>query len=312
MLDDPTSEGSAVFACLPSYSIISASGADARAFLHAQLSNDVEHQAPDTARRAGYCSPKGRLLASFLVISRADGFLLQVSRDIAAAIARRLAMYVMRSKVKIADEGEAWAQYGIWGNGCSARLSDLGLNPPAVPLQVAEAAGRILVCIAPERYLLLTPPGLESTLAGSFRAVPADGWNLADVRAGVPQISLPTQDQFVPQMANFELVGGIDFKKGCSPGQEIVARSQYLGKLKRRMYRAETDAGDATQVAPGQDVFGDEPQAAGMVVSVAQRPEGGIELLAVMQSAVAENGAPIHLGAPDGPLARIVTLPYAL
>ncbi len=312
MNNHPTAGAGAVFAPLPHYSTISVTGADARAFLHAQLSNDIEHQAADTARRAGYCSPKGRLLASFLVISRPDGFLLQVSRDIAAVIAKRLAMYVMRSKVKVADEGEAWAHYGIWGNGCGARLGEMGLNPPLAPLQVAETAGRIAVCIAPERFLLLAPPGFESTLGAGFRAVSADGWDLADVRAGVPQISLATQDQFVPQMANFELVGGIDFKKGCYPGQEIVARSQYLGKLKRRMYRAETDAGDATQVAPGQDVFGDEPQAAGMIVSVARRPEGGIELLAVMQSAVAESGAAIRLGAPDGPLARIVALPYAL
>ena len=312
MNDNPDSKDGAVFAPLPQYSMLSATGADARAFLHAQLSNDVEHLAANVARRAGYCSPKGRLLASFLVVPRTDGFLLQVSRDLAASIAKRLSMYVLRSKVRIADESETWAQYGVWGPGGGARLRALGIEVPSDPMQSLESEGRMLVCISPERYLLLCAPGFETALAGGLREASVEDWNLADVRAGLPQISLPTQDQFVPQMANFELIGGIDFKKGCYPGQEIVARSQYLGKLKRRMYRAEIDAGHETLVAPGRDVFGDEAQPAGMIVSSAQRPDGGNEFLVVMQSVLAESGAPIRLGAPDGPPARILALPYAL
>lgn len=301
-----------MFAPLPQVSTLFATGADARAFLHAQLSNDIAHLPDDVARRAGYCSPKGRLLASLLVIPHADGYLMQVSSDIATAIARRLSMYVLRAKVRITDESATWTQYGIWGGECRARLEAIGLRAPQAVMQVTSAEGRLLVCVAPERYLLLADAGTEAVLAGGFRRVAAHGWSLAEVRAGVALIGLATQDQFVPQMANFELVGGIDFRKGCYPGQEIVARSQYLGKLKRRMYRVATDADDAAIVAPGRDVYGGEPQAAGMIVNVAPRPEGGSECLAVIQSAVAESGAPIRLGAPDGPVAQVIDLPYAL
>lgn len=312
MNDNPDSKGEAVFAPLPQYSTLSATGADARAFLHAQLSNDVEHLPGNMARRAGYCSPKGRLLASFIVIPQTDGFLLQLSRDIAAPIAKRLSMYVLRSKVKVADESETWAQYGVWGHGSGARLRVLGMDVPSDPMKSIEAEGRILVCIAPERYLLLSAPGAGASLADELREASVEDWNLADVRAGLPQITLPTQDQFVPQMANFELIGGIDFKKGCYPGQEIVARSQYLGKLKRRMFRAETDTSDQTLVAPGRDVFGNEAQAVGMIVTAARRPEGGSEFLVVMQSELADSGSPVHVGAPDGPPARVLALPYAV
>jgi folate-binding protein YgfZ len=142
------------------------------------------------------------------------------------------------------------------------------------------------------------------------RAAP-ELWTLADLRAGLPLVTLPTQDQFVPQMANFELIGGIDFKKGCYPGQEVVARTQYLGKLKRRMYRGEIDD-QASAPLPGQDLFGAEPQAIGTIVNAAPRPEGGSEFLAVLQSSAVEQGDPIHVGTPEGPLARIASLPYAL
>jgi folate-binding protein YgfZ len=303
--------GEAVFAPLPQFALLSVTGADARAFLHGQLSNDVEHLPNDAARRAGYCSPKGRLLASLLLIPQAEGFLLQLSRDIAAPIAKRLAMFVMRSKVKVADAGEAALQFGAWGRDAAAQLRECGLDVPAQPMQVATGPNGTVIALAAERFLVIGPAAAEARLADKFARVPADGWTLADVRAGVPTVTLPTQDQFVPQMANFELIGGIDFKKGCYPGQEIVARSQYLGKLKRRMYRGEVAAG-ASAPAPGQDLFGAEPQAIGMVVNAAPRPEGGYEFLAVMQSSAVEDGGALHLGAHDGPAARIASLPYAV
>jgi len=141
--------------------------------------------------------------------------------------------------------------------------------------------------------------------------VSPEWWTLEDVRAGIPQVTLATQDHFVPQMANFELIGCVDFKKGCYPGQEIVARSQYLGKLKRRMYRGTIEDGSPAPVA-GQDLFSGEPQAIGTIVSAAPRPEGGYEFLAVMQSSAAESGDALRLGAPDGPVARLASLPYAV
>jgi folate-binding protein YgfZ len=309
---DLITRGEAVFAPLPQFALLSVSGADARAFLHGQLSNDVEHLAAGVARRAGYCSPKGRLLASLLVIPHAEGFMLQLSRDLAAPIAKRLTMYVLRSKVKVADAGEAWMQYGAWGRDAAALLRESGFEVPAQAMQVAACQNGLVVCVDGGRYLVIAPAQAGAALAARFAQVAPEWWTLADVRAGVPLVTLPTQDQFVPQMANFELIGGIDFKKGCYPGQEIVARSQYLGKLKRRMYRGQTDGEAPSAPVPGQDVFGSEPQAVGMIVNAAPRPEGGYEFLAVMQSAAAEEGGPIRIGAPDGPAVRIASLPYAV
>lgn len=309
---DLIAKGAAVFAPLTQFALLTVAGADAGAFLHAQLSNDVEHLGAGGARRAGYCSAKGRLLASFLVIARGADFLLQVSRDIAAPIAKRLSMYVLRSKVKVAEAGEGLSQFGVWGRDAASLLRSAGLAVPNEPMQVAEAQGRWVAALGGDRFLVIGSPETAAVLAGNFSQVSAEWWTLAEVRAGLPQVGLATQDQFVPQMANFELVGGVDFKKGCYPGQEIVARTQYLGKLKRRMYRGTLDESAAAAPAPGQDVFGAGPQAIGTIVSGAPRPEGGYEFLAVMQSSAAEGGEAIRLGAPDGPLARMASLPYAV
>ena len=309
---DLIAKGGAVFAPLSQFGLLIVSGEDARAFLHGQLSNDIEHLSADGARRAGYCSAKGRLLATFLVVPHLEGFLLQISRDIAATVAKRLSMYVLRSKVKVADISDAWAQFGAWGSDAAQLLQTAGFDVPAEAMGVTGTAQRCIVALGERRFLVLGPSETATLLAASFKQVAPEGWTLADVRAGLPQVTLATQDQFIPQMANLELVGGVDFKKGCYPGQEIVARTQYLGKLKRRMYRGSIEAPALPAPAPGNDLFGAEPQAIGTILSSAPRPEGGYEFLAVMQSSAVERDEPIHVGAPDGPVARIGSLPYAL
>lgn len=248
------------------------------------------------------------MLASFLVVPRPDGFLLQVARDIAAPIAKRLSMYVLRSKVKVSDAG--LAQFGLWGRDAGARLRSAGFDVPADAMGVTGANDRSVVALGDGRFLVLGLPETAALLASGFAEVAPEWWTLADVRAGIPQVSLATQDHFVPQMANFELIGGVDFKKGCYPGQEIVARSQYLGKLKRRMYRGTVQTSSAP--VPGQDLFSGEPQAIGTIVSAAPRPEGGYEFLAVMQSSAAEANNELRIGAPDGPVAHLASLPYAV
>jgi folate-binding protein YgfZ len=243
---------------LSRYGLLNVTGADARAFLHAQLTNDVQHLPADRAALAGWCSAKGRLLASFLVIPAADGFLLQLARDLAAPVAKRLSMFVLRAKVKIADVSDAWAQFGVW---------DADFQQP----DVAWEGDRARVRIGERRYLELAP---ESEASPSLNANADESqWTLQEVRAGRPLITAATQDQFVPQMVNLEQLGGVDFKKGCYPGQEIVARAQYRGQVKRRMVHAKAPAG--ASLAPGQDFNG------GTVVDAAPS-ENGTELLAVM------------------------------
>jgi hypothetical protein len=217
--------------------LLAVTGADARAFLHAQLTNDIANLPPDRAALAGWCTAKGRLLASMLVIPSPQGFLLQLARDLAPAIAKRLSMYVLRSKVKIADESHAWAQYGVWDSGL--KLSGVAWEGEVVTVRVDEG-----------RFLRMGPAGKFSLAATK----PEEAWTLDEIRAGRPLISAATQDKFVPQMVNFEALGAVSFEKGCYPGQEIVARAQYRGEVKRRMVRVQVPAG--TELKPGQEYNG--------------------------------------------------------
>jgi tRNA-modifying protein YgfZ len=289
---------------------LSVSGDDARAFLHAQLTNDIEHLPEHRARLAGWCSAKGRLLATFLVVPRPSGYLLQLSRDLAPTAAKRLSMFVLRAKVKIADVSDEFLQLGIWGAGAEARLAALGLEVAKGELTLGGSGNLAALRMGDERFLLLGPArniaDVETRLA--LRAADEGEWNLAEIRAGRPRILQATQDLFVPQMVNLEVLGGVDFKKGCYPGQEIVARTQYRGQLKRRMVRARAEAG--VTLAPAQDLFSDDlpGQASGTVVSVAPA-DGATELLAVVPVGSVAEGTPIRI-APEGAALEILDLPY--
>jgi len=214
------------------YGLLSVTGADARGFLHAQLTNDISKLPADRSALAGWCTAKGRLLATMLVIPSPDGFLLQLARDLAPAVARRLTMFVLRSKVKIADESDAWAQFGVWKGLSAVTWEDGSVSVPVGSLRHLKIGkGLALDCSRKEQ-----------------------DWTLEEIRAGRPWISAATQDQFVPQMVNLEQIGGVDFQKGCYPGQEIVARAQYRGEVKRRMVRVQAPAG--TELKAGQDFNG--------------------------------------------------------
>ena len=237
---------------LTRYGLLSVTGDDAREFLHAQLTRDIRALPADRAALAGWCSAKGRLLASLLVIPAPQGFLLQLSRDLAVPVAKRLSMFVLRAKVKIADESEQWVQDGLW---------DVDSDAP----EVEWSGGVATVRVGERRYLQVGPPSAMTAAPTAAE----EAWTLQEIRAGRPLITGATQDQFVPQMVNFEKLGAIDWQKGCYPGQEIVARAQYRGQVKRRMVLLRSPEGAA--LSPGQEFQG------GVVVDRA-----GDELLAVM------------------------------
>jgi folate-binding protein YgfZ len=217
------------------YGLLAVTGTDARDFLHAQLTNDIANLPADRAALAGWCTAKGRLLASFLVIPAKEGFLLQLARDLAPTVAKRLSMFIFRSKVKIADESDAWAQYGIWDQS----LDVAGVRWDADVVTVRVHDGRF---VRIGKGLSLAPTRDE------------EDWTLEEIRAGRPLISAATQDQFVPQMVNFETLGAINFQKGCYPGQEIVARAQYRGEVKRRLSRVQLPQG--VELKPGEHFQG--------------------------------------------------------
>ena len=282
--------------------VIRAQGDEAAKFLHGQLTQDFALLGPQQGRLAAYLSPKGRMLASFIGCQRsATEVLLVCSRDLLAATLKRLSMFVLRTKVKLTDASDEFALYGLAGD---ALISIAGSACPA--WSKADFDDQILVHLYPAlgqpRGLWIAPQGSP---APQGQALDAALWAWGEVRSGVATLSAPLVETFVPQMLNYESVGGVNFKKGCYPGQEVVARSQFRGQLKRRTYLAHSPSA----LAVGAEIFTaeDAEQAVGLVVQSAPAPAGGWDALVCLQT----HASSADLRAGPAPLA-LQPLPYAL
>jgi folate-binding protein YgfZ len=310
--------------------LIAATGADAATFLHGQLTNDVANLPVGEVRLAGYCTPKGRLQAT-MTMWRAEGsaeapgatpgtIYLHVPLALQPAFQKRLSMFVMRAKAKLIDATQDPRNAVVLGVGGAragaALLQHVASLPPGVHTSVEHADGTVLRladAFGAPRYLWLTSvdaalaalPALKDTLALGG----TDAWELSGIHAGIAQVTSATLEQFVPQMINLELVGGVNFKKGCYPGQEIVARSQYLGKLKRRTALA-TIADPA--VVAGEELFSqDDPaQPCGMVVNATPNGAGGVDALVEIKLAALEQS--VHVGSTGGAPVTFLPMPYSL
>ena len=311
---------------LPQWGLILVEGPDAASFLQNQLTNSILGlqrilpgsiaQAYEAVRLVGYCNPKGRLLASAwcgLFPSSAESeerYALFISKDIAASIAKRLSMYVLRSKVKVVDLSADWVISGLYGS--DEQISDFEFDDSCIALRMPD----VLVNDQAIARLLVACPQNSSLNSINTNEV-LDVWNVLEVLSAIPRIVQATQEQFVPQMINFESVAGVDFKKGCYPGQEIVARSQYRGAIKRRLQLAhlnDIELGNSF-VMPGAELFHskDPSQPAGMVVLSARSPiePERTDLQIECKLEALEDGE-IHLGSPEGPVLKIDLLPYPL
>jgi folate-binding protein YgfZ len=292
---------------LADWGVIRASGADAASFLHGQLTQDTEHLQDAEARLAGYCSAKGRLLASFVVWRPApDELLLACSADVLPGVLKRLSMFVLRAKCKLLD---ASAELPLWGLAGEAALAAAGAA--ALPVWGRLASDGADVIRLPDAVVdgLATPRALcIGACPAGLPALDLDVWRWLEVHSGVARIVAATAEQFVPQMVNLELVGGVNFQKGCYPGQEIVARSQYRGTLKRRAQVLHADA----PLQPGQEVFhsADPGQPAGMVVLAGSA--GGRHAALVELKIASLAAGSLHASAADGSLLRLAALPYAI
>lgn len=292
-----------------------ATGEDAAAFLHGQFCNDILALSEGNAQWNGWCSPKGRLLVTLLAWSAKQGLFLMLPRSLQPAIQKRLQMFVLRAKVKLADESDTWVRFGVAGPNAGTQLRDVaGTVPETAMSSVHVDAGRIIK-LAANRYVVIASPDnavpLWNQLAATAVPVGAPVWDWLSIQEGIITVLPETQDAFVPQMANFELVGGVSFKKGCYPGQEIVARTQYRGILKRRMVLAHIDG--TTLPVPGEKFFsasfGD--QAAGEVANAAPSPGGGFDMLVVAQIG-AINDNDLRYATVEGPTVSIRALPYVV
>lgn len=294
---------------LADWGVIRARGAEAASFLQGQLTSDIVGLPAGWAVLAGYCSPKGRLLASFIVWSPApEEILLACSADLLAATLKRLSMFVLRAKCRLSDASDELALWGLAGSAVPGTLQapwsmrTTGEMTQTVRLPDVAGVPRALQC--------------QPAAAPAPAAALLDGaaWRWLEVRSGVVRIVAATVDQFVPQMVNFELVGGVNFKKGCYPGQEVVARSQYRGTLKRRAMLLSLPPGVGPALVEGLEVFhdSDPAQPAGLVALAARGLDGEQLALVELKLALAESPGELRLGAADGPALRLEPLPYLL
>ena len=285
--------------------VIRVQGDDAAQFLHGQLTQDFALLGLSEARLAAFCNAKGRMQASFVALKRShDEILMVCSRDLLPQTLKRLSMFVLRAKAKLSDATAELALYGVSGAPAHAPLADTGVwgrveHDGALWVRLPDAAckRRALVLAASDAPAPAGPALNESV------------WAWLEVRSAVATLTQPVFEAFVPQMLNYESVGGVNFKKGCYPGQEVVARSQFRGTLKRRAYLVHTD----TEPSVGQDIYhaSDAEQPCGTVVQVAPHPTGGYDAIVSMQTS-ASDGAPLTLGEPSGAPLALLPLPYEL
>jgi folate-binding protein YgfZ len=298
-------------------SLIRANGDDAASFLHNQLSNDVEHLNQTQARYAAYCTPKGRMLASFLFWKTNEEIVLQCSASLQPAIQKRLQMFVMRSKLSLEDVSGQFAIFGLGGKAAEAfLLMQFNELPSTINDKISGDAGtliRVHDAFDSSRYQWIISQEKLATISvdipENLQKVDASVWRLGNIHAGLPQVVEQSKEKFVPQMINFELIGGVNFRKGCYPGQEIVARSQYLGKLKRRMAIA-TVKTDFIDVA--MEIFSenDLSQPCGIVVNAERNFGDDYACLVEIKLADQEQGK-VRLGNSNGPILEFLPLPYA-
>lgn len=304
---DPVAERAAVgeqtiVAPLGHLGLLQVSGPDAAGFLHNQLTSDVKHLAIGSVQHSAWCSAKGRMLASFLVCrSSPEDYQLQLSADLLPLIHKRLQMFVLRSKVAITDRSGQRELIGLAGPQAELALQAAALPIPAAPLSASWFADGEVIRLAGSRFEIAARgdavPAFWQSLRVHARPVGPSVWQWLDIQAGITLISERTREEFVPQMANFEQLGAVSFHKGCYPGQEIVARTQYLGKVKRHLYHAHS----LSPMRAGQAIYSpaNPQQPCGMIANGAPAPSGGHDALAIIQENFAAGGD-LRLGTPGG------------
>ncbi|NUT74697.1 folate-binding protein YgfZ [Pseudomonas sp. C1C7] len=302
---------SAFFCTLSHEGVLGVRGADAAKFLQGQLTCNLNYLSDSQASLGARCTQKGRMQSSFRILLEGDGVLLAMASELLEPQLADLKKYAVFSKSKLTDESAAWVRFGV--DHGDAALTSLGLELPQDTDSVVRNDGLIAIRVSPDRAELWAAADQADVIKGKLGALLAEGdlnqWLLGQIRAGIGQVMPGTRELFIPQMLNLQAVGGVSFKKGCYTGQEIVARMQYLGKLKRRLYRVKLDAGELPE--PGTQLFSPAHASAIGEVVLAARAERNIELLAVLQAEAAEAGD-LHVGALDGPALHLLDLPYEL
>ena len=315
----PSESGHGWLAPLSDLMALRVSGEDAESFLQGQLTNDLAALAEGAVQRTGLCSPKGRLLGDFIATRLNGDFVLVLSSALTESLHKRLAMFVLRAKVNIENISQASPALGLvcatsampsaWPNPMQAINDEQNrLMIGIESIEIAGASHRRVIALTPSDCLLEDLTRYESD---GFALAPTIWWHTTEVLAGTPRIGVPTSDAFVPQMINFELVGGVSFQKGCFPGQEVVARTQYLGKLKRRLQTGWIGAHDSAEV--GAEILDSNDSPVGTVVLIGPGEAVGqadrLFVLFETRLAALEDGKPLRLGSAA---ITVTSLPYEI
>lgn len=307
-----------VFADLEYMGVIAVHGQDAGSFLQSQFTNDTNSLDELSSQLNAYCTPKGRILGLMRIFRQGHTWYLRLPADSIEAVIQRLRMFVMRLNVTLEDVSENFLRIGVSGAAASDELGSAATDVPS-GIDAVMHRGDLTIVRVPglqpryEVYASSITAACELWDSLNVHGAPVgeSSWRLLEIQAGLPSVFSATAELFVPQMMNLELIKGVSFKKGCYPGQEIIARMHYLGTLKRRMYLGRIASDKAA--SPGDSLFpaGEKVQAVGRIVDAQPHPDGGQQALAVLQIASAEAGD-VFLGAADGPAFTLQSLPYSL
>nr|WP_314616255.1 folate-binding protein YgfZ [uncultured Pseudomonas sp.] len=302
---------SAFFSPLSHEGILAVRGSDAGKFLQGQLTCNINYLSLEHAGLGARCMVKGRMQSSFRILPEGNGYLLAMASDLLEAQLADLKKYAVFSKATLSDESAAWVRFGLQQG--DAALQALGLSVPASAGATVRHDGLIAITASAGRVELWVPADnaarVRETLAATLPEGSLNDWLLGQIRAGIGQVMGPTRELFIPQMINLQAVDGVSFKKGCYTGQEIVARMQYLGKLKRRQYRLALAEQQAP--APGAEIFSPTHGSSVGEVVLAASTGQGCELLAVLSADAVEDDN-LHLGSLQGPRLALLSLPYEL
>lgn len=269
--------------------LIEVKGDDKNTFLQGQLTNDINQISDSISQLSGLCTPKGRLRALFTIFNHHENLYLQLPQALAETNLKRLKMFVMMSKVELTDVSNDIARIAIYGKSAEKILSEYGFNIPEKYNDVTQFGARTLIRLAGKTARFECIASFEDMkqlwqkLSPQAQLIDTSHWRLLDIQAGIPTVFSQTNESFIPQMLNLQALNGINFKKGCYTGQEIVARMQYLGKLKRRMYIAHCDTTENAE--PGQLLYSASStsgQGVGHIVDTQVALDGGIDLTAVI------------------------------
>ncbi len=302
---------------LSSYGIIQATGEDTQSFLHGQFTNDLNHVTETISQISGYCNPKGRLLSVFRVFIYENKYFLLMPKDVLEPVLNKLSMFKLMAKVDLTDVSNDFAVFGLAGARTEYILDENEMQLPLKTDHCIQYDGATVINVpgVTSRALFISTPEkaekIWNALSEKSKKTSSNIWQLYDIHAGIPQITSETFEAFTPQMVNLELIGGVNFQKGCYPGQEIVARTHYLGKPNRRMYKIDSLAEQT--FPPSTNIYSEEDgeQPVGKIVSCVRFTRDNISALTVLRTE-RENSNHLKIGAINGPTALIRTLPYDL